>query len=117
MYRSFFSPLYGYGINRQVMPSFYRTFRSVVPQARVSSFSIEKIISRTQRSINTINQIIPLYKQVKPIYNQGKNMIKTVATFINKSFGQNVTSSSSSSKNETSSSFRFNDEKNNPFFR
>ena len=99
------------------MPSFYRTFRSVVPQARVSSFSIEKIISRTQRSINTINQIIPLYKQVKPIYNQGKNMVKTVATFINKSFGQNVTSSSSSSKNDTSSSFRFNYEKNNPFFR
>ncbi|MGN1294767.1 MAG: hypothetical protein ACI4U5_00020 [Bacilli bacterium] len=115
MYSSYFSPLYGYGINRQVMPSFYRTFRSIAPPVRTNGFTIEKILSRTQRSINTINQIIPLYKQVKPIYNQGKNMVKSFASFINKSFGQPINRNSENKTNTTSFN-RYNNGASNPFF-
>lgn len=116
MYPSYFSPLYGYGINKNVIPSFYRSFRSVVPTPRASGFTLEKILSRTQRSINTINQIIPLYKQVKPIYNQGKNMVKSVASFINKSFGQNA-SINNKATSQTSQFNRYTNSESNPFFK
>lgn len=38
------------------------------------SFSLSSIINGAQKGINTLNQIIPLYNQVKPLVQNGKQM-------------------------------------------
>ncbi len=36
------------------------------------------ILNNTQKTLNVINQAIPVYYQVKPIYNNAKTMLKMV---------------------------------------
>ena len=40
------------------------------------------LIQSAQKGINTINQIIPLYKQVKPIYTQAKSSLQGLKKYI-----------------------------------
>ena len=39
------------------------------------SFSLSSLLNGAQKGINTLNQIIPLYNQVKPLVQNGKQML------------------------------------------
>lgn len=44
--------------------------------------NFNSLIQSAQKGINTINQIIPLYKQVKPIYTQAKSSLQGLKKYI-----------------------------------
>ncbi len=48
------------------------------------SFSMSQMISSAEKSVDTISSIIPLYKKVKPIIDQGKSMLSSVTNYFNK---------------------------------
>ena len=45
------------------------------------NFSFSGLLSGTQKTLNTINQIIPLAKQAKPLVNNVKTMFKVMNEF------------------------------------
>ena len=47
-------------------------------------FNLPRIISALNRTLNTARQIIPIYKEAKPMVNNLKNAFSTVKTFANK---------------------------------
>lgn len=48
------------------------------------SMSLKELISKAERSVDTVNSIIPLYKKVKPVIDQGKTMLTSLTTFFKK---------------------------------
>lgn len=68
-------------------PSFRSSSRNIT-----QSFipRISKIIETTQRGINTYNQIIPIYKEVKPIVSKIGETGKKVYSFFNKNMNRNA---------------------------
>lgn len=51
---------------------------------------ISKIIETTQRGINTYNQIVPIYKEVKPIISKIGETGKKFYSFFNKNMTRNA---------------------------
>lgn len=43
--------------------------------------SFQQMIGRAERSVDTISSLIPLYKKVKPVIDQGKTMLTSVTSF------------------------------------
>lgn len=43
------------------------------------------ILNNTQKTLNVINQAIPVYYQMKPIYNNAKTMFRLIGSFNDKS--------------------------------
>lgn len=50
-----------------------------------SKMSLNKMITSTQKSLNTINQIIPIYQQIKPIIANTKDFAKVFKRALSKS--------------------------------
>lgn len=61
---------------------FYGLNRQMIRPNIGSSFNFNSLLTSAQKGINTINQIIPLYKQVKPIYQQAKSSFSTIKKYI-----------------------------------
>ena len=64
-------------------PYQYRSVNGLTKKGMLSSFFPSKInwsnlLNNTQKTLNVINQAIPLYYQVKPIYNNAKTMFRMV---------------------------------------
>lgn len=57
---------------RNIPNSFYSFYPRMARNVR-GSFNFNSMLQSAQKGINTINQIIPLYKQIKPIYQQAKS--------------------------------------------
>ncbi len=66
---------------RNIPNSFYSYIPRATRQA-LSPFNMGSLIQSAQKGINTINQIIPLYKQVKPIYTQAKSSLQGLKKYI-----------------------------------
>lgn len=57
---------------------FSPTAKIATEAAKANRLSLNKVIASTQKSINTINQIIPIYQQVKPIIDNTKDFSKVI---------------------------------------
>lgn len=84
------------------------------PVAKTSIFSFlskikwSKLLSGTQKTINFVNQAIPLYYNIKPIYNN----LKTVAKI-----GKNISNNNSNTNNyNNNKSMNKQKNNNNPTF-
>ena len=85
-----------------------------------SIINLSKIIETTQVGINTINQIIPIYKQATPIIKQISNFTKSMSNFFirNKPVQQrNEDFKQATNSNKTSNDYRSSSHENNPFFK
>lgn len=70
-----------YGYSPINIPS-RRTFFN--PITRRKSVPFKDLIIKAERSVDTINSIIPLYKKAQPIIEQGKNIFTSVTSFFKK---------------------------------
>lgn len=60
----------------------------------VTKINWGNLLNNTQKTLNVINQAIPVYYQMKPIYNNAKTMFKLIGSFNEKtSNNQNYTAS------------------------
>ena len=59
-----------------------RTF--VNPIIGKKTFNLRDMITQTEKGIDTISSVIPLYQKVKPVIDQGKNMLTSFTSFLNK---------------------------------
>ena len=87
---------------------------------RNPTINLSKIIDTTQRGINTINQIVPLYKQVTPIINQATKFTKSISSFLfnrNQKRNQNNDINKETNRNNNQEDYRVQDNENNPFFK
>ena len=51
---------------------------SSLAASKTSKLSLTSLISGAQKTIGTVNQIIPLYNQVKPMFQNSKALINTL---------------------------------------
>jgi len=102
------------------------------PLSGKKTFNMSRMIQSTEKGIDTISSLIPLYNKIKPVINQGKTMLSSVNNFFqNKTVKQRkvehveaeVVDSikpSSINKEETKSeeynSYRTNNTESKPFF-
>lgn len=66
---------------RNIPNSFYSFYPRMARNVR-GSFNFNSMLQSAQKGINTINQIIPLYKQIKPIYQQAKSSFDGLKKYI-----------------------------------
>lgn len=64
------------------------------------SFSLSSILSGAQKGINTLNQIIPLYNQVKPLVQNGKQMLNIFKNVKKTNFEPEGINNEETNKNE-----------------
>ncbi len=57
---------------------FSPTAKIAAAATKANKLDLNKIITSTQKGINTINQIIPIYQQVKPIVENTKDFTKVI---------------------------------------
>ncbi len=67
---------------------FYMPTRSLMPLAR-KAVNWGNILSNTQKTLNIVNQAIPVFYQMKPIVNNARTIFK-VANEFNKNTNNNV---------------------------
>ena len=73
---------YMYNDPRYGAPVSVPTRRSYInPLNGRKSMSFQQMIGRAERSVDTISSLIPLYKKVKPVIDQGKTMLTSVTSF------------------------------------
>lgn len=53
--------------------------RGLTSLLRGHSINWSNILNNTQKTLNVINQAIPVYYQMKPIYNNAKTMLRMVS--------------------------------------
>ena len=58
----------------------------------ISKINWGTLLNNTQKTLNVINQAIPVYYQMKPIYNNAKTMFRLIGSFNDKSLNNNVSS-------------------------
>lgn len=63
---------------------YYFPYQSLAPKTGLISnlfknFNLASIINGTERTLNTVNQIIPIIKQAKPMVNNAKTMFKLMS--------------------------------------
>lgn len=76
--------------------SFFRPFMSsnvVSPIAR-NKFSITSIITNLEKTVSTINQVIPIYKEVKPLVSSSKNLLTNVTSYFKRSKNNSTSTTS-----------------------
>ena len=56
------------------------------------NFSLSGFLSGTSKTLNVINQAIPIYYQVKPMFNNAKTMFKVMHAIKNDDSKQNINS-------------------------
>lgn len=72
MYNNNFYPYYNYGYAKPNM------FSKLSGLARGGKFNWSSILNNTQKTLNIINQAIPVIYQIKPIYNNAKTIFKVM---------------------------------------
>lgn len=50
----------------------------------ISKINWGNLLNNTQKTLNVINQAIPVYYQMKPIYNNAKTMFRLIGSFNDK---------------------------------
>ena len=88
--------------------------------------SLKSIIGTAERSIDTINSIIPLYQKVKPVIDNGKNILSSITSFFantpkkeNKKVEKvdiEIVETPKQNKKEESFDYRSNQSNSGPFF-
>lgn len=71
------------------------TRRSILGNHSLHRFNWSNILNNTQKTLNVINQAIPVYYQVKPIYNNAKTMLRMVSALKDDDTTQNNTTQNS----------------------
>lgn len=67
---NFYNPYYfGYPVRTSLFGNFFKRF------------NFASIMSGTQKTLNTVNQIIPIVKQAKPMMDNAKTMFKLMSEF------------------------------------
>lgn len=51
----------------------------------ITKVNWSNLLNNTQKTLNVINQAIPVYYQMKPIYNNAKTMFRLIGSFNDKS--------------------------------
>lgn len=75
--------------------------RALAPIAR-RTINWAGLLSNTQKTLNIVNQAIPIVYQVKPIFNNARTMLKIASEFTK----SNSNNNSSSNKNITNTSYQ-----------
>lgn len=73
-------------------------------------FNWTNILNNTQKTLNVINQAIPAYYQIKPIYNNAKTMLRMVNAL------KDDTSDATSNNMQNNDNNKKNTSKNEPVF-
>ena len=66
---------------------YFFPYQNIVPRSTglfrnlLRGFNFNSIINGTQKTLNTVNQIIPLVKQAKPMVDNAKTMFKLMSEF------------------------------------
>lgn len=60
------------------------------------------LLNNTQKTLNVINQAIPVYYQMKPIYNNAKTMFRLIGSFNDKSSNTQTNTTNNNSNTSTS---------------
>lgn len=65
---------------------YYFPYQNAIPRtglfkSLLSKFNLSSIIGGTQKTLNTINQIIPLVKQARPMMDNARTMFKLMSEF------------------------------------
>ena len=67
----------------------------------ISKVNWGNLLNNTQKTLNVINQAIPVYYQMKPIYNNAKTMFRLIGSFNDKPSNQtNIKNSNINSNNK-----------------
>ena len=91
-------------------PGAYSIGRSALNANFLTKINWSSLLSNTQKTLNVVNQAIPLYYQVKPVFTNLKSINKIAKEFTNNT--SNNTSNSISNSNLTNS----NNTNHNPTF-
>ena len=79
MYNNYYNP-YITRIPNYMNYNMYNNFpKKALFGGLFSKFSLSKFINGTNKTLNVINQAIPIYKQVKPIIGNAKTMFKVMS--------------------------------------
>lgn len=83
--------------NRNPMYQPFNTFYNATPKA---SFNWGNLLNNTQKTLSIINQAIPVFYQVKPIWNNAKTMFRVMGEMgkINNSHSNNSTQNTNTTK-------------------
>ena len=76
----------------------------------ISKVNWGNLLNNTQKTLNVINQAIPVYYQMKPIYNNAKTMFRLLGSFNDKT--QNNTTNNRNYNNNDNSNNNIQNEKN-----
>lgn len=66
----------------------------------IKSINWSNLLNNTQKTLNVINQAIPVYYQVKPIYNNAKTMLRMVTALKANDSSTNNTATNSTLQKE-----------------
>ena len=80
----------------------YMPGRSILPIAR-KSINWANLLSNTQKTLNIVNQAIPIVYQVKPMINNAKTMFKIASEFTKSNSDNNTTTYKSEEKEDINS--------------
>ena len=103
----------GYGFNPTPIPrGGGRLLSRLFPVAGLRSLNWSTMLSNTQKTLNIINQAIPIAYQVKPMMNNAKTMFKIIGAVK----GDNNIQNTSTNTNTTTQSVNTSSTNNQPIF-
>lgn len=73
-----YNSMYYNGFNPYMMPKASATKNLL---GGISKINWGNLLNNTQKTLNVINQAIPVYYQMKPIYNNAKTMFRLIGSF------------------------------------
>ncbi len=76
----------------------YMPLRSLAPIAR-NPINWATLLTNTQKTLNIVNQAIPIVYQVKPIINNAKTMLKVASAFTKSNNSNNNTNTNTQVSN------------------
>lgn len=83
----------------------YQNMPNMLPKRGITSLfkghnvNWTNLLNNTQKTLNVINQAIPVYYQMKPIYNNAKTMLRMVSALKDDKSTTNNSSNSSNTNN------------------
>lgn len=90
----------------------YMPLRAIAPIAK-KGINWAGLLSNTQKTLNIVNQAIPIVYQVKPILNNAKTMFKLASAFSSSSNNSNINNNTNNTNNINTSPTEI--EENNTF--
>lgn len=89
----------GFNPYMNMMPNAKLTGRNIL--SGISKINWGNILNNTQKTLNVINQAIPVYYQVKPIYNNAKTMFRLIGSMNEKTSNREISNYNNISNNLT----------------